>query len=111
MLQQIVYLEGERSRVGLIVHQQVEYGRGLQFGEVAGAVSHGTVGDFQQHLQRWPGPYAERNDDGAEKIHQVDRALETSSETEKMPSGPAGDVLHFDSAQRREYPYATIQYG
>src|SRR5579862_4685683 len=109
MLREIAYLESKRARIGLVVHQQVEHGCRLQIGEVAGTVGHRTVGYLQQHLERGPRLRAKRYDDGPEKIHQLDGALDASSHAQEMPSGPAGNVLHFDPAQRSEYSDTTIQ--
>src|ERR1700722_17701280 len=44
---QVRHLETQCPGIGLIQHQNIQYRQRLQRREVAGAVSHGTVGDFQ----------------------------------------------------------------
>src|ERR1035438_843828 len=63
MLPEIAYLEGKRAWIGLVVQQQIEHRRGLQHREIAGAVSHGTVANLQQHFERGPGARAKRHDE------------------------------------------------
>src|SRR5260370_12934433 len=109
MLREILYLEGQRAGIPLVVHQQVQRRRGLKGSEIARPVSHRTVGDLEQHLERGPRFKAQGYDDRAEELDEMNRALNASSNIEEAPPGAPGHVFHFDPAHRRERADPAIQ--
>ena len=80
-------LVGQRAGIRLVGQQQIERGSTAHCGQIAAAVGHDAVGDFEHRFQDaaffgWRG--------GRDRLHErndVERPLEPAAEVEESPGG------------------------
>ncbi len=114
-IRQMAQLKIQRPGIGFIRHQHVQHGHRLQGREVARAVSHGTVGHFQQVLQQRPTRFI----DAARSIREaaVPRYIARSSRRPRLMKSQPGPRVMFSRSMPEKaesssrHPSSTAEYS
>src|SRR5437660_11702597 len=99
----MVQLKIQRPWIRVVEHQCIQHRRGEQSGEVAAAISHGTISYFQQKFQKRRLRIREAAvRQLAQLPYTINSAFETAAKAQEQPARATGDVLPLHAGEGRE---------